>query len=307
MRATGANPAPLDSDEREREAAGTGPARRSPSRWWRELLIVAAFYGIYTAIRDLRGAAPAAVGQAYRNAKRVIALERHLGIYHEQQIQHFFLPERGLIQAFDVWYGTTQFVVTAAVLIALYRWRPDRYLRWRNVLALTTGLALVGYAVFPLMPPRLLPARYGFVDTLSTVGGLWSFSSGPVARLSNQYAAMPSLHVAWALWCALAAGCLLRRRLARVPLALYPLATWLCVIVTANHYITDTVMGALTVVASYGVVRLASRPRRAAGTGPHPRRDPDRSARGPGGGDVLTKRAAPGSRLARPDGSAPPR
>ncbi len=131
----------------------------------------------------------------------------------------------------------------------MYRSFPKRYPLWRNTLAFTTGFALIGFATFPLMPPRLLPVSYGFVDTLDKFGALWSFDSGAMHKISNQYAAMPSLHCAWAMWCLLVMWPQLKSGWARALLVLYPIATVYCIIVTANHYWLDAVGGFVTLGA----------------------------------------------------------
>jgi membrane-associated phospholipid phosphatase len=95
------------------------------------------------------------------------------------------------------------------------------------------------------MPPRLLPASYGFVDTLRTYGGLWSFDSGAMQKVSNQYAAMPSLHFAWSLWCTLVFLPAARRPWLRVVVLGYPVLTLFAIVVTANHYWLDAAGGAL--------------------------------------------------------------
>jgi len=112
-------------------------------------------------------------------------------------------------------------------------------------LALATALALIGFATFPLLPPRLLDASYGFVDTLAKYGGGWSFDSDTMQRVSNQYAAMPSLHFAWSLWCAcvIVPGC--RRWWAKALAVAYPIATLFAIIVTANHFFLDAAGGAV--------------------------------------------------------------
>ena len=123
------------------------------------------------------------------------------------------------------------------------------------------------------MPPRLLPESYHIVDTLRTVGGLWSFDSGPMNAVSNQYAAMPSLHFAWSLWCALALGPAAKNRSLKVLVWVYPALTLLCIVVTGNHYLLDALGGAVTLALGYGLARLVTtvvarrRPRTAA-TGP---------------------------------------
>lgn len=230
------------------------PGRFRPT-WWKEVVLIAIFYAVYSAIRDVRGTRPVSAAQAFANAKRVIGLERSLQLFHEAQIQHLFLGDTAVVRALDDWYGSTHFVVTAVVLCVLFFAHPGSYRRWRNTLAVATGAALIGFAWFPLMPPRLLPARFGFTDTLQVVGGLWNFDSGPMAHLSDQYAAMPSLHFGWALWCGLALFSVARRRWAQALALAYPAVTLVCVIVTANHYFTDTAAGAAIVGVGYLVAR----------------------------------------------------
>jgi hypothetical protein len=224
-------------------------------RWWHEVVVVALFYTIYTVIRDWRGTRPVSAARAFANARRIIDLERALGVFHEAQIQHVVLHSRVVVEWLDVWYGSTHFIVTAAVLVVLFFRFPARYRRWRNTLAAATTLALAGFAFFPLMPPRLLPAGYGFTDTLQTIGGLWDFNSGPMPHLTDQFAAMPSLHFAWALWCGAVMFAVSRRWWLRLLAVCYPVVTLACVIVTANHYFADTAAGALIVGAGYGAAR----------------------------------------------------
>ena len=130
-----------------------------------------AFYGLYTLVRDLRGNKPVSTAQAITNAKRIIGLERTFGIFHEVNIQHWFLSRRGWLHQ-DVGrllHGTIHFAAAIGVLLLLFFFFPKDYRLWRNTLAFTTGLALIGFYFFPLMPPRLLPAHYHFVDTHKTI------------------------------------------------------------------------------------------------------------------------------------------
>lgn len=225
------------------------------SHWWREVLIIAFFYGLYSLVRDIRSTRPVSAVQALTNAKRVIHVEKVMGIFHEQQIQHWFLGDRSFIRFWNDYYGTAHFVVAIGVLLMLFFLFPTHYRLWRNTLAITNLVALVGFTVFPLMPPRLLPPGYHFVDTLQKFGGLWNFSSGPINQVSNQYAAMPSLHTAWALWCAVALFPVVRAWWAKFLLLAYPLATIFCIVVTANHYFLDEVAG----IAVLGLSYLAAR------------------------------------------------
>jgi hypothetical protein len=228
-------------------------------RWWREVLYIAVFYAIYTWIRNQFGSASVESRVAYDHALLIIDIERALGLFHEESIQGFFLDWKLFIQFWNVFYGTFHFVVTIGVLLWLFFGRRNQYSVWRNTLAFTTGLALLGFSLFPLMPPRLLchcefgagdgdpyfTDDYGFVDTLADYGGLWSFNEGTMAKVSNQYAAMPSLHFAWSLWCALAIWGRTRHRWARILAAIYPVATLFAIVVTANHFWLDAVGGAI--------------------------------------------------------------
>ena len=132
--------------------------RHHRTLWWKELLIVSVFYAIYTMIRNQFGSAfvngvdvPL---HSFTNAVRVIRIERALGLYHEESIQDFFLPHLWLIKAMNTYYGTAHFFVTLGVFILLFKRRPDVFGQWRNTLAAMTGLAIIGFVLFPLMPPR---------------------------------------------------------------------------------------------------------------------------------------------------------
>ena len=256
------------------------PERRHRLHWWKEALIAAAFYLVYSWTRNLFGSNALDPGEvpvrAFRNAERVIRAQQFLGLYHEEAIQQAFLSHRWFIQFWNTFYGTAHFVVTLAVFILLFWKRPGVFPVWRNSLAIMTAMAIIGFALFPLMPPRLLDEpcdeyggacitselrgsddTFGFVDTLAEFGGPWSFDSDTMADISNQYAAMPSMHIGWSTWCAVAMWPLLRRRWQRVAVFLYPLATLFCIIVTANHYWLDGLGGlfcfAVGTIAGWGL------------------------------------------------------
>jgi hypothetical protein len=217
-------------------------------RWWKEATYVALFYGVYSVVRNLFGSDEDA---AFDHALQVIDWERALGLYHEEAIQQWFLDTEWFVRFWNVFYGAAHFVVTIGVMLWLFRRFPGRYPRWRNTLGWTTALALVGFATYPLMPPRLLPESFGYVDTLAEIGGLWSFDEGPIAEVSNQYAAMPSLHFAWSTWCALALVPVVRSAWGRAAYVLYPVATLFAIVVTANHFWIDAVGGALVLALGY--------------------------------------------------------
>ena len=247
--------------------ADAAVAQRRPI--YRELIYIGLVYFVYSTVRNRFGSAGGAPGHAngiaFGHAADVVDLERGLKLFFEQSAQSWYLdlPAHGFIQVWNIFYGTAHFVITdrlhscgSSCVI------PKRYPRWRNTLAFTTLLALIGFAAFSLMPPRLLdkdvahygpPAEqhFGFVDTLEKFPTIWSFDSGGLKKLSNQYAAMPSLHMGWSTWSALVLFPLVRRRWARVLVVLYPAATLFCIIVTANHFWLDAAIGVLTLGAGY--------------------------------------------------------
>ncbi len=239
--------------------------------WWVEILAVIVFYVVYSTVRNLHHGNP---DEAFRHAREIMSLQHDLGINHEQAIQDWALGWRPLIIAANYFYGSLHFIVTGGVMIYLYRKWSDDYPLWRNTLAVGTGLALIGFALFPLMPPRLLDGfcnshatlscHYGFVDTLAKDPSFWSFNSGAVSKISNQFAAMPSVHCAWALWCACALVPRLRHGWAKALAAIYPVTTVTVIVLTANHYFLDAPAGFLAL----GVGYLAARAFTRAGRGP---------------------------------------
>ena len=154
------------------------------------------------------------------------------------------------------WYALLHYIVTPCVLLWAYHARPLHYRRVRNALVLGSAIGLVGFTLIPMAPPRMLP---GYVDTLATTArdGWWGAdASAPrgFGALTNQLAAMPSLHVGWALWCAWVVFTLTRRRWVRIAAIAYPIGTTLVVIGTANHYVLDAVAGVLVMALAIHVV-----------------------------------------------------
>ena len=222
--------------------------------WWVEILAILLFYVVYSAVRNMNGSNPP---KAFHNARDIITLEHHLGLFHEATIQSWALHFRPLIITANYLYGSLHFIVTIWVGVWLFRRYSNDYPRYRNTLAITTAIALIGFSLFPLMPPRLIDqyavahhfrVHWGFVDTLAKYPTPWSFSSGPAARVSNQYAAMPSVHIAWATWCALAMVPRMKTRVRKVLAAAYPVLTLVVIVITANHYVIDAV-GGLAILA----------------------------------------------------------
>lgn len=229
--------------------------------WWVEVLAIIAFYFVYSAIRNTNEGGTA---HAFRNARHIISLEHHLGIFHEETLQRWALHFKPLIIASNYFYGSLHFVVTIGVGIWLFRRWSNDYPRFRNTLAITTAVALIGFITFPLMPPRLLPDTYGFIDTLAKYPTLWSFNSGAANKISNQYAAMPSVHIAWSTWCAVALFPRLRSTTGKVLAIAYPFMTLTVIVLTGNHYIIDAAGGLVIFAIGWFVADKITR----AGRGP---------------------------------------
>ena len=252
-----------------------GPlTRRIRHGWIVELLAGVGIYLVYDWLRDQTTGTGA---DAYRNALQVVDAEKFLGLYHEYSIQQAFVGLDWFMSFWNIWYGTIHFVMPVVALVWLYRKTPARYVRWRNTLVLMLGVSIVAFWAYPLMPPRLMPARYGFVDTAADffnfgpqvrvhLGPDGQPSAAAVRQYGNLFAAMPSLHVGWSTWSLLAVWPLLRRTWARVLWALYPVTIFFCIVVTANHWILDAVGGWVVLgvgfLGAIGIERLLSRHRR---------------------------------------------
>jgi PAP2 superfamily len=239
--------------------------------WWAEILAILIFYVVYSTIRNADSSHAA---QAFSHAKQLMGWQQSLGINHEQTLNDWALHFKPLVITANYFYGSLHFIVTIGVAVYLFRKWPDDYPRWRNTLGVATLIALIGFRFWPLMPPRLLDApmymhfhpgvHYGFVDTLENDPAFWTFNSGAMKSISNQFAAMPSVHCAWALWCACALVPRLRRTWAKWLAAAYPALTVSVIVVTANHYFLDAVGGFVILGIGYVAARLFTR----AGRGP---------------------------------------
>jgi hypothetical protein len=221
---------------------------RAP-RWWQEIAFIAVVYYLYSLVRN---AVPSVRTGAFSRAHAILSIESDVRINIEHSVNHFVAAEHWLAYICNYYYATLHFVVTIAVLAWVYAKHPLRYRAMRNVLLITNLVALIGFWLISVAPPRMLS---GYVDTVVHFHTWGSLASPGLAKESNQFAAMPSLHIGWALWCALAIVTLADRNWVRVLGALYPVATFLVIVGTANHYVLDAVGGAVTV----GIAALIQR------------------------------------------------
>jgi len=234
-------------------------------RWWLEVLYILAFYLIYSTIRNQFGSGgnfKVGSGRSLDNAIAIIDVEKAMGLFFEEAVQRPVIGWDWYLQFWNIFYGSLHFAVTIFAMVFLYIRFPLRYRCYRNIILSTTAFALIGFVTFPLMPPRLLNAgepygaelsQYDFVDSLAKVGGLWSFDSGTMEAISNQWAAMPSLHISWAMWCTIALYPVLQSGWSRFAIAAYPFLTLYAIVVTANHYWIDAVGGAIILVLGWHV------------------------------------------------------
>jgi hypothetical protein len=242
-----------------------GPrSKRIRFGWIVEVVVGIGVYFVYDTLRDK---AMGSGADALRHAHQVVDVEKLLGLYQEHRIQQWFIDWHPFISFWNIYYGTIHFVMPVVALVVLYRSFPVRYVRWRNTLLFMLAFGLIGFWLYPLTPPRLMPSRYGFVDTAAQF-----FNFGPQQRVvlnaagepsgaakaafGNLYAAMPSLHAGWSTWTAFALVPALRRRWLQVLVCLYPVATLFAITVTANHWILDAVGGWVVLALGYGAARL---------------------------------------------------
>jgi len=203
----------------------------------REVAIGLGVYAVYLAARQVKLRRGARV-VAERNARRVVALEERLGIHVEPVLQRALLPRRRLVAVLNVAYVTLNVGLTVGSLMTLFRRRDPAFHRLRRAAVLATLGAQPVFVLFPLAPPR---TQDGFVDTVSASG--FDLDRGLVAELYDPIAAMPSIHVAFAVVTAAGLHASARGPWTRRLAPGYPPAVALVVIATANHYVVDAVAG----------------------------------------------------------------
>jgi hypothetical protein len=222
--------------------------------WWQEIAIIALGYWVYT---QGRNAVPEQASIAERHGRSVQHLQDILHLNWELTINQYVAAHEWLAQAMNYYYSTLHFIFTPAVMVWLFVRRSHIYRGARTVLVTTTLFGLLGFYLYPTAPPRLLP-QFGYVDTVLKFHTWGSLADPDIAKHSNQFAAMPSLHIAWALWCGIAIWVCARRMWVRVAGLVYPFLTLAVIIGTANHFILDAFAGAAAVTLGFLVQYLLS-------------------------------------------------
>lgn len=215
----------------------------------RQVLLFMAAYQLYRLTRGFVND-PDAATVAFNNARELIGVENTLGLFVEPSIQAFTAGQAWLLDIASWMYINAQTTITLGALVWLYLFRNASFYFVRNMFLFAFCLALVGYGLFPTAPPRFLP-EWGFFDAVSDFTGVPQ-DSVTVDALFNPYAAMPSMHVGFALMISIPLARLVRWRPLKVFWALYPLIVVWVIVATANHFILDAVFGA--VVAGIGAL-----------------------------------------------------
>jgi membrane-associated phospholipid phosphatase len=239
-------------------------ARALPRGWtdlFRQILLFGGAFVLYNLVRGLFDGH--GTYKPFGDAMKIINFERAVHIFVEPSVQAWAQSTHWIIDAADWIYLNGHFFVTLAVLIFIYLRRNESFYFVRNVFMVSMMIALVGYALYPTAPPRLMP-EWGFTDSISQFvtggqGSIW-IDDGSAKAFTNFYAAVPSMHVCFATIVGCTMGRLVRRRAAKLAWYAYPLLVTFVVVATANHYLTDVFLGALTAaVAALLAQRLLAR------------------------------------------------
>jgi hypothetical protein len=218
----------------------------------RQLLL---FGGAYYVYRIVRGVIDGHSAIAFEHARMLVSAERALGLFFEPGLQDWSSHHLSWAVTFANWmYVNSHFVITTTFLIWLYLARNHAYYFVRNMFMIAMGLALVGYLAFPTAPPRFMP-EWGFTDTVGSFVG--PAAERGAAVLYNPYAAIPSMHVAFALMVAIPARMLVSNRVLKSLWSVYPLVITFVVVVTANHFWIDAALGAMVAGVSAVAARAA--------------------------------------------------
>ena len=211
----------------------------------RQMALFASAILLYDVVRGLVDG-----GNLYKpfgDAMKIINLERVLHVFVEPSIQAWTSNSHWLMDIADWSYLNAHFFVTLGALTFIYVRRNDSFYFVRNALMVAMAIALVGYWLYPTAPPRLMP-EWGFTDSISQLvtGGTGWIDNGPAGAFANMYAAVPSMHVCFALIIGWSMARLVRRRASEIAWGLYPLfITWV-VVATGNHYLSDAFLGGVT-------------------------------------------------------------
>jgi hypothetical protein len=237
-------------------------ARFLPQGWSDVLRQILLFCGIYWLYRIVRGMTDGRVGEAFDNAREVIGLERGMGLFFEPAVHAWAEGTSWLIDGASWMYVNSHFTITTLALAFIYLRRNESFYFVRNMFIVAMGIALVLYAAYPTAPPRFMP-EWGFSDSVAEFTGLTAEGSSADA-LYNPFAAVPSMHVAFALMLGAPMASMARRRWVKALWLAYPAIVSFVVVATANHWWFDAFTGALVAAVAALAALLCARWRPAA-------------------------------------------
>jgi hypothetical protein len=194
--------------------------------------------------------------EATYNAVDLVKLERTLSLAHENSAQQLILGSELAVHVFNSIYTYGHFWLMGAAAIWLFFKHRETFVLFRNAIFIAGAISLVCFNLYPLAPPRLLPGEYGAVDTLRMFSAVNYENSGWAV---NEYAAIPSLHVAWNLLICLAIASVVRNRAVQVACMAMPLVMSATVVLTGNHWILDCITGYMVGMVGLGLAILARR------------------------------------------------
>ncbi|HEY8303945.1 MAG TPA: phosphatase PAP2 family protein [Solirubrobacteraceae bacterium] len=223
-------------------------------RWWGELLVIAWLAWVYDMITNL---APAREALALAHGRSILSFEQSLHLDPELALNRWLTGHQTFGAISSYYYDNAHFLVTLGLLGWLW-WKGGAIYRpLRNSLLAINLLGLLVFWRYPVAPPRMLVSR-GFSDVVASSHTIGSWHTGSLAADANQFGAMPSLHIAWAVWCTLVLWRLSRRAWVRALAVLYPCLTTFAVLATGNHYLLDVLAGLATFALAVALVRLAT-------------------------------------------------
>ena len=214
----------------------------------KELSIFISFLIIYKISRYI------AIGDAntaFENSRKLIEFEKSLGIFTEPKVQSYFLSKISLIKFLNTFYMYVHIPATVIFFVWLFKKHNNKYYWIRNGFIAANCISIIFFIFYPCAPPRML-SEYGFVDTLLKISNV-NLYSGFFSGLFNQYAAVPSMHFGNAFLIAMSV-ILYAKQNYKWLVVLYPLFVLWVIVITANHYYLDAILGGLIVIIPYPVM-----------------------------------------------------
>ena len=231
----------------------TTPRGRAALRLLLEATILIVAYLAYEAVRRFVASSS---GEAFGHAFNIIEFEQRLGLFLEPSLQAVVVDQDWLVTLFNWIYVWGYLPVIGVAALYLYIRHHEFYTRYRNAFLLSGAMGLIIFATVPVAPPRMFP-ELGFVDTVRDQSYVYQSFEG--SDLVNEFAAVPSFHFGWILLVGLALVQTNRHFLARAIGVILPLLMFSSIILTANHYWLDAVIGGAIVLAALAVVRVLER------------------------------------------------